>query len=105
MPHVIIKLWPGKSGQQKERLAQKIVKDVMEVLNYGQESVSAVFEELRSQDWKEKVYKPGHKGQVGQALQQAPLLRVPRADGSFCRRRGAGLPGTWCRVSWRLRIS
>jgi 4-oxalocrotonate tautomerase len=53
-----IKLWPGKSGQQKERLAAKIAKDVMDVLNYGEESVSVGFEEIRSQDWKAKVYKP-----------------------------------------------
>ena len=58
MPHVIVKLWPGKSNQQKARLAEKIAKDVMDVLNYGEESVSVGFEEIKSQDWKEKVYKP-----------------------------------------------
>ena len=35
MPHVIVKLWPGKYEQQKTRLAEKITKDGMEVLNYG----------------------------------------------------------------------
>ena len=58
MPHVIVKLWPGRSDQQKARLADKIAKDVMDVLNYGEESVSVGFEEITSQDWKEKVYKP-----------------------------------------------
>ena len=58
MPHVIVKLWPGKSEQQKIRLADKIAKDVMDVLNYGEESVSVGFEEISSKDWKEKVYKP-----------------------------------------------
>ena len=58
MPHVIVKLWPGKSEQQKIRLADKIAKDVMDVLNYGEESVSVGFEEISSEDWKEKVYKP-----------------------------------------------
>jgi len=58
MPHVIVKLWPGKSDQQKAHLAEKIAKDVMDVLNYGEESVSVGFEEIKSQDWKEKVYKP-----------------------------------------------
>src|SRR6516162_2310862 len=32
MPHVIVKLWPGKSESQKARLAEKIVQDVMEAL-------------------------------------------------------------------------
>ena len=58
MPHVIVKLWPGKSDQQKAHLAEKIAKDVMDVSNYGEESVSVGFEEIKSQDWKEKVYKP-----------------------------------------------
>jgi 4-oxalocrotonate tautomerase len=58
MPHVIVKLWPGKSEQQKARLADEIAKDVMSVLNYGEESVSVAFEEVEPQDWAEKVYKP-----------------------------------------------
>ncbi len=35
MPHVIVKLWPGKSENQKTRLAEAITKDVMEILHYG----------------------------------------------------------------------
>ena len=58
MPHVIVKLWPGKSEQQKIRLAEEIVKDVMNVLKYGDESVSVAIEEVPAQDWAEKVYKP-----------------------------------------------
>jgi 4-oxalocrotonate tautomerase len=58
MPHVIVKLWPGKSEQQKTRLAEAITKDVMEILHYGDESVSVALEEVKSRDWLEKVYKP-----------------------------------------------
>ncbi len=58
MPHVIVKLWPGKSEQQKTRLAEEIAKDVMTILHYGEESVSVAIEEVKSQDWAEKVYKP-----------------------------------------------
>ena len=58
MPHVIVKLWPGKSEQQKTRLAERITKDVMDVLNYGDESVSVAFEEIQAKDWAEKVFKP-----------------------------------------------
>jgi 4-oxalocrotonate tautomerase len=57
MPHVIVKLWPGKSEEQKIRLAERITNDVMAVLNYGEESVSVSIEEVKSEDWKEKVYK------------------------------------------------
>jgi 4-oxalocrotonate tautomerase len=58
MPHVIVKLWPGKSEQQKSRLAQKITEGVLEALDYGEESVSVAFEEVKSGEWKERVYTP-----------------------------------------------
>ena len=55
MPHVIVKLWPGKSEAQKQRLADKITKDVMETFHYGEESVSVAMEEVNSKDWVEQV--------------------------------------------------
>jgi 4-oxalocrotonate tautomerase len=58
MPHVIVKLWPGKTEKQKARLAQAITEDVMAALNYGEESVSVAFEEVRPDEWAEKVYVP-----------------------------------------------
>ena len=58
MPHIIVKLWPGKSEQQKIRLAEKIAQDVMETLHYGEESVSVAIEEVEARDWREMVYKP-----------------------------------------------
>lgn len=61
MPHVVVKLWPGKSEQQKARLAEAITRDVTSVLDYGEESVSVGFEEVKARDWTEKVYKPDIK--------------------------------------------
>jgi 4-oxalocrotonate tautomerase len=58
MPHVIVKLWPGKSEQQKKRLAEAITKDVMEILHYGDESVSVAMEEVKASEWAERVYRP-----------------------------------------------
>jgi len=58
MPHVIVKLWPGKSEQQKKKLAAKITEAVMSTLHYGEESVSVGIEEVKAADWTEQVYKP-----------------------------------------------
>lgn len=58
MPHVIVKLWPGKSEKQRARLAEAISKDVTGVLGYGEESVSVSIEEIEPRYWAEKVYKP-----------------------------------------------
>ena len=73
MPHVVVKLWPGKTEQQKTRLAEEIVKDVINVLNYGEESVSVAMEEIKSQDWVGTVYKPDIKAKLGQTLQEARI--------------------------------
>ncbi|MEJ2007634.1 MAG: 4-oxalocrotonate tautomerase family protein [Acidobacteriota bacterium] len=61
MPHVIVKLWPGKSEQQKARLAEAITREVMDILHYGDESVSVAVEEVKSEDWLERVCKPDIK--------------------------------------------
>ena len=57
-PHVIVKLYPGRSEQQKIRLAEAIVKDVVAIIRCGEESVSVAIEEIKPEDWAEKVYKP-----------------------------------------------
>ena len=71
MPHVIVKLWPGKSEAQKNRLAERITKDVMDVLDYGDESVSVAFEEISAKEWKKKVYEPDILGHP-EALYKKP---------------------------------
>lgn len=58
MPHVIIKLWPGKTERQKEQLAEKIVQDVVDVLKCGESSVSLAFEEIDADNWAAEVYQP-----------------------------------------------
>jgi 4-oxalocrotonate tautomerase len=58
MPHVIVKLWPGKSEQQKKKLAEEVTKAVMSTLNYGEESVSVGIEEVKPQNWTDQIYKP-----------------------------------------------
>jgi len=58
MPHISVKLYPGRSEQQKTRLAEQIVKDVVALAKVGEESVSVAIEEISPQAWTEKVYMP-----------------------------------------------
>jgi 4-oxalocrotonate tautomerase len=58
MPHVIVKLYSGKSERQKQALAQAVTEAVTRTLNYGEESVSVGIEDVEPKDWNEKVYKP-----------------------------------------------
>ena len=58
MPHVIVKLWPGKTEAQKAELAEAIAQDVMRCLGSREASVSVSFEEVAQEEWAEKVYGP-----------------------------------------------
>ena len=58
MPHVIVKLYPGRTEEQKIKLADEIVKDVVAVAKCDEKSVSVAFEEIEKEDWAKKVYKP-----------------------------------------------
>ena len=57
MPHVV-KLYSGRSEQDKSRLADEITKAVTATLRYGEESVSVGIEDVEPKDWADKVYKP-----------------------------------------------
>ena len=58
MPHVIVKLWPGKSDAQKRRLAERITEDVIDVFDYSADAISVAMEEVSAEDWAEQVYRP-----------------------------------------------
>jgi 4-oxalocrotonate tautomerase len=58
MPHVIVKLYPGRSEEQKIKLTDAIVKDVIAIAKCDEKSVSVAFEEVDKEDWAEKVYRP-----------------------------------------------
>jgi 4-oxalocrotonate tautomerase len=58
MPHIIVKMYAGRSAQEKARLTEKIVKDIVDTLSIKESSISVAIEDVKPEDWKEKVYKP-----------------------------------------------
>lgn len=62
MPHIIVKMYPGRTEQQKQQLTDAIVKDVMTITQVGEGSVSVAIEEIAPAEWTEKVYKPDIQG-------------------------------------------
>lgn len=58
VPHVIVKLWPGKTEAQKLELSNAIVRDVMGILHYGDEAISVGSEEVPAAEWSARVYDP-----------------------------------------------
>jgi 4-oxalocrotonate tautomerase len=58
MPHVVVKIWPGNTEQEKAQLAEEIMKDISGILNCAEKYISVAVEEVLPEDWTEKVYKP-----------------------------------------------
>jgi 4-oxalocrotonate tautomerase len=58
MPHIIVKLLPGRTEEQKQRLADAITSDVVRIVKCDASLVSVAVEEVEATEWPEKVYRP-----------------------------------------------
>jgi 4-oxalocrotonate tautomerase len=58
MPHVIIKMYPGRTVEQKNKLAQVIADSIVKIAKCEEETVSVAVEEIAPEDWAETVYRP-----------------------------------------------
>jgi 4-oxalocrotonate tautomerase len=58
MPHIIVKMHPGRSEQQKAQLAEAITQQVTAIARVGADAVSVAIEEVNARDWHEQVYRP-----------------------------------------------
>ena len=66
MPHVIVKMWSGRSDQQKRRLADEVTAAVLRAVGGSESSISVAIEDVDPNDWTEKVYKPDILGRPDQ---------------------------------------
>ena len=58
MPHIVVKMKAGRTEEQKRRLTEEIAKDVMEICNVPETSVSIAIEEFPKDAWDSAVYEP-----------------------------------------------
>ena len=58
MPHVIVKMYAGKSDRQKSLIAEEITHAVMKATGHGRDAVSVSIEDIAPKDWSERVFKP-----------------------------------------------
>ena len=70
MPHVIVKLLPGRSEQQKAKLGEELSEAVVTALDCDESSVSVAIEEVPSGDWTERVYRPDIIGNMGRVYKK-----------------------------------
>jgi len=58
MPHITVKLWPGKDQSKKQKLAEAIKEITVKILEVPETSISVAIEEVSKEDWISKVKKP-----------------------------------------------
>lgn len=73
MPHVIVKLYSGRSEQQKNALAEAITKAVMSTLKSGEEFRVRGNRRRRTRELGRTGVQAGHPRQDANGLQEARL--------------------------------
>ncbi len=58
MPHVLVKLYSGRSEQLKAKLAEALSNAVVSTLKLDEKSVSVAIEDIEPKKWTREVYKP-----------------------------------------------
>lgn len=55
MPHIDVNLFPGRTEEQKQKLAEKIVEDAMEILGAPREALSVAMHEVAPENWNQDI--------------------------------------------------
>ncbi|WAC64881.1 tautomerase family protein [Pseudoxanthomonas sp. SL93] len=71
MPHVIVKLYPGRPDREKKAMADNIAQLLSDTMSYRLENISVAVHEVPPDRWMEDVYEP----EMNQ--RQADLFRWP----------------------------
>ena len=56
MPHITVQMYPGRSREVKQRLADKLAQVASEELGKGIEHFSVSIEDVPESEWKAKVW-------------------------------------------------
>ena len=56
MPHIQIKVYKGRTEEQKQQLATEVMKAAQKVLGLEDKSYSVTIEEYLPEEWKTEVY-------------------------------------------------
>ncbi len=55
MPHLIVKMYPGRTEEQKKKLTTALTQAITESIGAPDESISIAIEEISKEDWEDKV--------------------------------------------------
>jgi 4-oxalocrotonate tautomerase len=81
MPHVIVKLYAGRSEEQKARIAELVTQAIMAGAGSDEGSVSVAIEDVEPGEWTEAVYEPDIQGRQDRLYKMpgyGPLAGAPQ---------------------------
>ncbi len=58
MPHVNVRMYAGRSDDEKKRLAEAIGQALMQALGSSERSISVAIEDVEPDHWMAEVYEP-----------------------------------------------
>lgn len=76
MPHIVVKMYTGRSDADKVRLAEALTKAMIETLGSSEKSISVGIEDVKPEDWGAKVYRPDIAGKLD-TIFKAPGYEPP----------------------------
>jgi len=71
MPHIVLKMKPGRSDELKAQIAQALAQALVATAGVPEKAVSVAMEEIAPDDWMTQVYEPEIAGKA------ATLVRKP----------------------------
>lgn len=76
MPHIVVKMYAGRSDADKMRLAEALTKAMIETLGSSEKSISVGIEDVKPEDWGAQVYRPEIAGKLD-TIFKAPGYEPP----------------------------
>lgn len=70
MPHVIVKLYAGKTEEQKKQIADAVTAAIMASAGSREGAVSVSVEDVAPADWADAVFKPDILGKTDSLYKQ-----------------------------------
>ncbi len=70
MPHIIVKMYPGRSAEAIAQLADAITRDVVAIAGCAASSVSVAVEEVPPEKWTAEVFLPDIQGQADKLVKK-----------------------------------
>lgn len=76
MPHIVVKMFPGRTPEQKTALAEALTKAMVDTLGTPESAISIAVEDVEKRDWMDTVAKPEIAGKPETIFKQ-PGYEIP----------------------------